>query len=97
MCPGTHAQIVSKIGRHVKPQGPVLDIGAHSRALLLRLKQIGFLDLTGGDLDPTRFDVPGAQFTRLELNEPFANRFERKFQVITATDVIEHLDSLVTS
>lgn len=70
----------------------VLDIGAHSGALLLRLQELGFSDLSGTDLDPTRFDVPGATFKRLELNRPFADAFDRKFQLITATEVIEHLD-----
>ena len=91
--PGTHAGLVSMISRHVTARGPVLDIGAHSGALLLRLKDIGFSDLMGSDLDPTRFEVPGAKFKRLELNGPFSREFDQKFQLITSTDVIEHLDS----
>jgi SAM-dependent methyltransferase len=91
--PGTHAALTAMISQHVVASGSVLDIGTHSGALLLRLKEIGFSDLMGVDLDPTRFDVPGAAFKRLELNEPFAGSFEKKFQLVTATDVIEHLDS----
>src|SRR5262249_36528505 len=91
--PGTHAGLSSMISRHVVPQGAVLDIGAHSGALLLRLRDLSFSRFTGTDLDPTRFDVPGAEFKRLELNEPFSHRFDTKFQLVTATDVIEHLDS----
>jgi len=81
------------ISRHVPVGGPVLDIGAHSGALLLRLQELGFSQLMGADLDPTRFDVPGAEFLRVELNEPFAFHFNKKFRLITATEVIEHLDS----
>lgn len=81
------------ITRHVHERGAVLDLGTHSGALLLRLKTFGFTQLTGADLDPTRFDVPGADFKRIELNEPFASHFDRKFQLIVATEVIEHLDS----
>lgn len=91
--PGTHAGLVRMISRHVKPEGPVIDIGTHSGALLLRLKDVGFSDLTGTDLDPTRFDVPGAEFKRLELNAPFSEEFSKKFKLIVSTDVIEHLDS----
>jgi SAM-dependent methyltransferase len=91
--PGTHAAIVAMISRHLTPRGAAIDIGAHSGALLLRLKDLGFMDLTGTDLDPTRFDVPGAEFKRLELNLPFSCQFDKKFQLITATDIIEHLDS----
>jgi SAM-dependent methyltransferase len=91
--PGTHAALAKIIGKHVSERRSVLDIGAHSGALLLRLRDLGFSDLTGVDLDPTRFDVPNSVFKQLDLNSSFANQFHRKFQIITATDVIEHLDS----
>ena|SRR5882724_8821581 len=93
--PGTHAAVAGMISQHLKaPKRAALDIGTHSGALLLRLKdELGFSDLTGTDLDQTRFDVPGADFKRLELNQPFLCHFDKKFQLITATDVIEHLDS----
>jgi len=70
-----------------------MDIGAHAGALLLRLSDAGFTDLMGTDLDTTRFDVPGSSFKRLELNQLFSKEFDRKFKLITCTDVIEHLDS----
>ncbi|MBW4622201.1 MAG: class I SAM-dependent methyltransferase [Cyanosarcina radialis HA8281-LM2] len=91
--PGTHAGLTGIITRHVKPRSGVLDIGAHAGALLRRLQDAGFSDLTGTDLDTTRFNCPGAQFKRLELNQPFSTNFERKFHLITSTDVIEHLDN----
>lgn len=91
--PGTHAALTEMIVRHVRPCAGVLDIGAHSGALLCRLQDAGFSDLTGADLDDTRFDVPGGKFERLELNQPFAQQLQRKFRLITSTDVIEHLDS----
>ncbi len=71
--PGTHARLIAIISRNLKPHGPVLDIGAHSGALLLRLKELGFSDLTGSDLDPTRFDLSSAEIKRMELNEPFSH------------------------
>ena len=91
--PGTHAALVGMISRHLSARGAAVDLGAHSGALLLRLQELGFSRLVGTDLDPTRFDVPGAEFKRVELNEPFAHLFDAKFQLVTATDVIEHLDS----
>jgi SAM-dependent methyltransferase len=91
--PGTHPAIASIVSRHLKSRGAVLDIGAHSGALLLRLKDLGFVELMGTDLDSTRFDVPGAKFKCLELNQAFARHFDRRFQLVTATDIIEHLDS----
>lgn len=91
--PGTHEGLVAMIRRHTDPCSGVLDIGAHSGALLRRLRNAGFDGLWGADLDATRFDVPGAGFKQLELNTTFAKQFERQFRLITATDVIEHLDS----
>lgn len=91
--PGTHEALVEMICRHVPPCSGVLDIGAHAGALLLRLRETGYSDLAGTDLDTTLFALPEAEFKRLELNQPFSNAFTRKFTLITCTDVIEHLDS----
>jgi hypothetical protein len=91
--PGTHAALAAMIPKHVIPSGAALDLGAHSGALLLRLQDLGFSRPIGADPDPTRFDVPGADFKRIELNCRFAHNFSTKFQLVTATDVIEHLDS----
>lgn len=91
--PGTHGALVDMIKRRTRTREGVLDIGAHSGALLHRLRDHGFADLAGADLDPTRFTVPEAQFFRVELNKPFAKEFGRTFNIITSTDVIEHLDS----
>jgi 2-polyprenyl-3-methyl-5-hydroxy-6-metoxy-1,4-benzoquinol methylase len=91
--PGTHGVIATLVAKHVIPKGDVLDIGAHSGALLLRLHDLGFSEMMGTDLDPTRFDVPEAAFKRMELNDAFARHFSRRFQLVAATDVIEHLDS----
>jgi ribosomal protein L11 methylase PrmA len=63
--PGTHAALVEMISRHLVPTGAALDIGTHSGALLLRLQEIGFSDLVGTDLDPTRFDIPAAELNAL--------------------------------
>lgn len=91
--PGTHAALVEEVVTKVPRDAQVLDIGAHAGALLMRLRNAGFANLTGTDLDPTRFNVPGAQFRRLELNRQFSDEFSQRFGLITCTDVIEHLDS----
>ena len=91
--PGTHAALVDMVRRNIDPSSRVMDIGAHSGALLLRLQTLGFSDLVGTDLDNTRFDVPGAEFCQLDLNYPFFAKFSKNFHLITATEVIEHLDS----
>jgi SAM-dependent methyltransferase len=79
--------------RHVGPCAGVLDLGTYAGALLSRLQDAGFTDLHGSDLDTTEFSVDRAAFTRLDLNEDFSRHFTRRFSLITATDVIEHVDS----
>lgn len=91
--PGTHAALHDMILKHVAPRDGVLDFGAHSGALLLRMQDSGFTGMVGTDLDSTRFDLPGADFLPADLNLNFAENFDRKFGLLTATDVIEHLDS----
>jgi SAM-dependent methyltransferase len=92
--PGTHAALCALIERFVPREcrGSALDLGAHSGALLLRLGHLGYDHLEGADLDSTRFDVPEGGFTQANVNQPFAQLFERTFDLVTATDVIEHMD-----
>ena len=45
--PGTHAALHKMIMKHVPQKTGLLDIGAHSGALLLRLQDSGFSELTG--------------------------------------------------
>lgn len=91
--PGTHKALADAVLRLTDMRAGVLDIGAHAGALLARFRDAGFSDLTGVDLDETRFDVPEAAFRRVDLNDDFAEAFDRQFAVVTATDVIEHLDN----
>ncbi len=93
--PGTRAALCALVDRYVprERRRRVLDLGSHAGALLLRLKTLGFERLCGADLDATRFAVPGGEFTLANFNEPFAHLFKRPFDLLTATDLIEHLDS----
>ena len=81
------------VSQHLSPLGAVLDVGPHSGALHLRLKERGFAQLMGADLDPTRFDVPDAEFKRAKRNKPFGSHSDIIFQLITTTEIIERLDS----
>ncbi len=91
--PGTHACLLDLIKKYVTARSGVLDVGTHTGALLLRLRNAGFNDLVGSDLDETRFELPEADFLKLDLNTQFAKEFGREFNLIVSTDVIEHLDS----
>ncbi len=91
--PGTHQAAVRLIGKHVPHRSGVLDLGASTGALLLRLRDQGWQDLHAADLDGTEFSLPNVPFTRVDLNGEFAAGFTRRFKLICLTEVIEHLDS----
>ena len=91
--PGTHAAVVDLVSRYTPHRTAVLDIGAHSGALLHRFKDAGYSDLAAADLDTTVFNLSGVPLTRIDANQPFAHLFDRTFNLITCTDIIEHLDA----
>jgi SAM-dependent methyltransferase len=73
--------------------GRAVDLGAGSGALAVRLRRLG-LDVVAADRNPEGYkaDVP---FVRLDLNDP---EFPRKlgngdFDLVTAIEVIEHVES----
>jgi SAM-dependent methyltransferase len=91
--PGTHAAVVNIVQQHVPHKSSLLDIGAHSGALLARFADVGYTDLAAADLDTTVFKLKSVPITRIDANQPFAHLFDRTFNVIVTTDVVEHLDS----
>ena len=92
--PGTHAGVLQLIQRHVPPPHTgVVDLGAGSGALLLRLQDAGFEDLQGADLSEPRWTLTNVPYTRSDLNGPFSHAFQRKFRIACLSETIEHLDS----
>lgn len=87
--PSTHVALTDAVLKHAAEKSGALDIGA----LLMCLRDQGFDKLLGVGLDETRFAVEVADFLKVDLNQDFAHEFDRTFSLITATDVIEHLDS----
>ena len=64
---------------------PIIDLGCGTGAWIERLRMMGFGDVTGVDADPP------SGFIRADLDEPL--RLDRKFGLVTAIEVIEHLGS----
>ncbi len=92
--PGTHEAAVTLLLRHAGPSKGVLDLGARSGALLARLKDNGFSDLNAIDLDRHLFDLDDVELRIFDLNHDFSSIFDRKFHLITCSEVLEHLDSI---
>jgi SAM-dependent methyltransferase len=71
----------------------VLDLGAGEGALSQRLIDAGFTSLTAWDLDAERFVAEGATARTVDLNKPFPADAAGRFQLVTAVEVIEHLEN----
>ena len=90
--PGTHAALAAAITAGVPTDARVLDLGAYTGALLARLRDAGFTDLSAADL-ACHLTEEVAQFWACDFNTPFAATIGAgRFDAITACEVIEHLD-----
>jgi SAM-dependent methyltransferase len=92
--PGLHGEVFDYLARFFPAQGgPVLDLGAGTGAWASRLLQHGFADVTAIDLNPGPFAAK-ASFIPGDLNQDFGRLLgEKKFLLITALEVIEHLEN----
>jgi 2-polyprenyl-3-methyl-5-hydroxy-6-metoxy-1,4-benzoquinol methylase len=91
--PGTHEAVVDTIARHNVPRGKLLDLAAGTGALLARLQDSGFKDVRAVELDVDSFHLPGVKPLSVDLNTDFSRTFDGQFDVVTAVEIIEHLDS----
>ncbi len=79
--------------RHCSFRSSVLDLGAGSGALLARLRDVGFNDLSAIDSDPKQFGLQGVEPHPIDLNSDFAQAVGQRVKVVTAIEIIEHIDS----
>lgn len=91
--PGAHASLVELLMDLRADREGVLDLGAGSGALLGRLRDAGFQDLNAADFAAPNFGLADVPWTRVDLNRDFSRSFERRFNVICMSEVIEHLKS----
>jgi SAM-dependent methyltransferase len=91
--PGTHEAAMKLLRESNISPRPVLDLASGSGALLARLIDAGFADVTAVELDRGKFGLPGVTPLPLDLNGDFAGKIDRKFPLVTAIEIIEHLDS----
>jgi len=94
---GLHDFLISQIlPEYATGRRRALDLGAGSGALAIRLREVGF-DVLAVDIDADGFRA-AVPFVRLDLNDTGFARSLRTgggFDLITAVEVIEHLESPV--
>jgi 2-polyprenyl-3-methyl-5-hydroxy-6-metoxy-1,4-benzoquinol methylase len=89
--PGLHSHLVPLVLRLVPPPASALDLGTGTGAWAQRLAHQGYR-VQAVDRDPSAF-AADAKVTKGDLNDHFAESLGERFDLITATGVIEHLES----
>jgi SAM-dependent methyltransferase len=90
--PGTHEAAAKLLLKRVGERPAVLDLAAGSGAFLARLREGGFTDLDAVEIDAPSFKFPGVKPRFIDLNSDFSNQIERRFGLVTALEILEHLD-----
>lgn len=93
--PGVHAAAAEMLSHHGVSRTGVLDLGSGSGAFLARLRDAGYSDLHAVERERSRFRLAGVEPMTLDLEQDFAGAIGRKFGLVTAIEIIEHLDSPV--
>lgn len=93
-CPiGAHTAAFNLLSNQSIKCSSVLDLGSGSGAFLKRLQDEGFTNLHAVELDVESFQILGVELKRIDLNTNFSNHFPGKFGLVTALEIIEHLEN----
>jgi 2-polyprenyl-3-methyl-5-hydroxy-6-metoxy-1,4-benzoquinol methylase len=90
--PRLHEASVQVLEPLLTPNTRVLDCGAGSGAFALRLKDMGYY-VEAVELDKDFFRPKHINCYNANLNDNFSGSVKNKFDVITAIEVIEHLEN----
>ena len=91
---GLHESLARRVQGLLPRTAPILDIGCGTGAWLRRLHELGFTDLHGTDLDTGQFALPNVAVSANDLNEARWTLAAERFRLITAIEVIEHLQNI---
>lgn len=89
---GLHAALVAHLPPLAK-DAPILDVGCGTGAWLHRLGGLGYTNLRGIDLDTGDFATDRATATSANLDYDDLGLGTEKFALITAIELIEHLEN----
>jgi 2-polyprenyl-3-methyl-5-hydroxy-6-metoxy-1,4-benzoquinol methylase len=91
---GLHDFVVSKVlARFVQPGERAVDLGAGSGLLATRMQELGW-NVMGADRDVSGFKAI-LPFQQVNLNDPEFSKLlgEKQFAMVTAVEVIEHVEA----
>ena len=90
--PGLHEALIQSLPK-LSYDTPILDIGCGSGAWLERLAKAGYNSLHGIDQDVNQFETKKATCSAANLDYDDLGLGNQKFGLITAIEVIEHLEN----
>jgi len=90
--PGLHEALVRRLPP-LDRNGAVLDVGCGTGAWLERLSNHGFRNLYGVDVELTQIGSTSAKIFQMDLDKDDPQFEDLKFQLITAIEVIEHIEN----
>lgn len=88
--PGLHEAVLEEVLKRRPPPASVVDLGAGTGALAVRLAEAGY-SVAAYDVDPPVAAPTGVQFGRVDLDDASASDFDGRFDIVLAVEVIEHL------
>lgn len=91
---GLHESLLARLPDTLNSSSPILDVGCGSGAWLERLFAAGYRNLTGIDLDISQQQTDHANVGFADLNAKQWDVPGKNYHLITAIEVIEHLDNL---
>jgi 2-polyprenyl-3-methyl-5-hydroxy-6-metoxy-1,4-benzoquinol methylase len=91
---GLHDSLAGRVERLLPCGAPVLDVGCGTGAWLQRLRERGFTNLHGTDLDIAQFALADVAVSANDLNDERWRLAAPRFRLITAIEVIEHLQNI---
>ncbi len=90
--PGTHEAAGELITRHVPRDVKVCDLASGTGAFLARLRDLDYRNLNAVELNVEGFKFEGVTPQSVDLNAPFAGQLPNDFGLVTAIEIVEHLD-----
>ncbi len=91
---GLHENLAGLVNTLVPASAPILDVGCGTGAWLQRLRDYGFTNLHGTDIDTVQFALGAVPVFENDLNGENWTLVPEQFRLITAIEVIEHLENI---
>lgn len=88
--PGLHAHLVGKI-ETVSKDMRILDLGCGTGAWLNRLRDNGYSNLAGADIDISQIGMPDLKVFHINLDGDGLNSIDGQYDLISAIEFVEHL------